>query len=80
MVFVHRPHRLSFPVYSASSCSDTGTGVTPCSVQKWTKSILGVGCIHLLWELSPQQRYRAAWGGEVVILVQGVCCVVCDCF
>jgi len=65
MVFVRRPCSPSLEVHSESSCPDARKGVTPRTAQKWTKSFLSLvyGC-HV-WELSPHQRYRAAWGGRL---------------
>jgi len=65
MVFVTRPHSPSWAVHSESSCSDAGKGVTPCTALKWMKSLLGVVYLHWVWEVSPQQRYFAAWGGRL---------------
>jgi len=42
MVIVRRPRSQSVAVHSVSSCSDAGKGVTPRTVQKWTKSFLWV--------------------------------------
>jgi hypothetical protein len=65
MVFVRRPCSPSVVVQSASSCSDAGKGVTPGTAPKWTKSFLGVVYVRRVCELSPYQRYRAAWGGKL---------------
>jgi len=70
MVFMHRPRSPSLAVHSGTSCSDTGKGVTPRTAQKWTKSFLGVVYMCLVWELSPQQRYPAAWGGRLPLVCQ----------
>jgi hypothetical protein len=65
MVFFRRPHSPSLAVHSDSSFSDAGKGVTPRTAQMWRKSFLGVVDVHCVWELSPHQRYGAAWGGRL---------------
>jgi len=65
MVFMRRQRSPSLAVHSTSSCSNAGKGVTSCTAQKWTKSFLGVVFVSRVWELSPHQRYRAAWGGRL---------------
>jgi len=70
MVFMRRPRLPSLALHSASRCSDAGKGATSCTAQKWMKSFLGVVYVHWVWELSPHQRYCAAWGGRLQSLYQ----------